>query len=175
VGGTLVLAVGFQAPPTGFQVPPIGFQVPHIGFQVPPIGFQVPPIGFQAPHIGFQVPHIGFQVLPIGFQVPQTDLRLGGVRLRSRRWIRVLTISLVMDGPGAGLGYAAESAGLNLLGIALRGEQLWVSETGRIAVYQHQADGTFSNRRDLVTDSLGPVDIGDPPTKWSATSSAPAR
>lgn len=44
------------------------------------------------------------------------------------------------------------SARVTLLGIALRGEQLWVSDTGAIAVYTREASGRYGNRREIISN-----------------------
>lgn len=46
---------------------------------------------------------------------------------------------------------AAATPKRNLLGIALKGDHLWVSETGVIARYQRQPDGSYAEREELVT------------------------
>jgi len=40
----------------------------------------------------------------------------------------------------------------NLLGIALKDDALFISDTGRVAVYMRQPDGTYANPRDLLSD-----------------------
>jgi glucose/arabinose dehydrogenase len=42
-------------------------------------------------------------------------------------------------------------AKVNLLGITLKEEKLWISETGTIAVYTRAPDGRYVGRKDLVT------------------------
>jgi glucose/arabinose dehydrogenase len=42
-------------------------------------------------------------------------------------------------------------ANLHLLGIALREDQLWVSESGKIAVYTRTPDGRYTDRQEILT------------------------
>lgn len=41
-------------------------------------------------------------------------------------------------------------AKVNLLGLALKGDKLWISDTGSIAVYTRTAEGRYDNRQDLL-------------------------
>jgi glucose/arabinose dehydrogenase len=43
------------------------------------------------------------------------------------------------------------TARLNPLGITLRGDKLWISDTGTIAVYTRTANGQYVNRQEIVT------------------------
>jgi glucose/arabinose dehydrogenase len=46
---------------------------------------------------------------------------------------------------------AAATKEKNLLGIALKDDRLWASETGIIALYTRQADGTYGDRQEILT------------------------
>ncbi|HYF94048.1 MAG TPA: PQQ-dependent sugar dehydrogenase [Symbiobacteriaceae bacterium] len=62
----------------------------------------------------------------------------------------VIAITLV-DGREAGRAQVAK-VGHDLLGIALAGDRLWISETGKVALLRRQADGTYGERVEFLPD-----------------------
>jgi glucose/arabinose dehydrogenase len=55
------------------------------------------------------------------------------------------------DGQETGRQLVAKATpNMNLLGIALKGDKLWLSENGKIAMLTRNADGTYGDRREIV-------------------------